>query len=276
MWNCLKKSKFLENLTGKPKFFDPEPRPQISNQIDAAEHCKLLPSAKPDKLGFWWVDTYTPTRVVDVQVFGSPRSGLLTERQRWRWKQGSACRTAGTGLNVDHQRTDDQWPHPEVAVIRNIHDCKKSNHYPVSSPSYTWPEAFISQIGIYMYRPTCWHCYVINDKSSSNDFGLASRKIVGYAPAVENFWVRHCVCLYVCLRLRVYACVRGFVCMYSWVCVYVFVCGFYIVCVHVCAWCVIVCVCVCMYVRVRVSAHVRARANVLMCLCVCMCIGRLS
>jgi len=35
-------------------------------------------------------------------------------------------------------------------------------------------------------------CYIINDKSSSNDFGLASRKIVGYAPPVEKFWVRHC------------------------------------------------------------------------------------
>src|SRR6218665_4163883 len=31
--------------------------------------------------------------------------------------------------------------------------------------------------------------------SSTNAFGLAGRKIVGYAPPVENSWVRHCPCL---------------------------------------------------------------------------------
>jgi len=32
---------------------------------------------------------------------------------------------------------------------------------------------------------------VTNDESSTNDFGLAGRKIVEYEPPVEIFWVRH-------------------------------------------------------------------------------------
>jgi len=36
LWNCLKKSKFFGNFPRKSKFFDPDPRIQISNQIDAA------------------------------------------------------------------------------------------------------------------------------------------------------------------------------------------------------------------------------------------------
>lgn len=30
-------------------------------------------------------------------------------------------------------------------------------------------------------------------KAAQNDFGLAWRKIVGYAPPFEIFWVRHCL-----------------------------------------------------------------------------------
>ena len=65
------------------------------------------------------------------------------------------------------------------------------------------------------------------------------------------------MCVYVCVRMRVRACVDGTECDVS-----VHVCVCTCVCVYVCA-CVRVCVCVYVCVRVCVRAHVCVHAHVL-------------
>ena len=76
-----------------------------------------------------------------------------------------------------------------------------------------------------------------------------------------------CVCVYVCVcvRMCVYVCVC--VCMCVYVCMRVYVC----VCVCMCVY---VCVCVCMSVYVCVC--VRLCAYVYVCVCVCVSICKFS
>ena len=89
------------------------------------------------------------------------------------------------------------------------------------------------------------------------------------------------ICVYLCVRLWMYACVRVCMCAYMGMCVCVCamcVCVHMLVCVCVCAFvhvCVCVCACVPAFVCVCVCVHVCVRlcdACICWYVCVCLCL----